>query len=74
MSITCATINKYLKSKGHSERLVRGAGYYYFTGGGADAWPSASVYVCHLSQLSVGDWLAERDELEAHAKRSGWIA
>lgn len=66
-TITCATVNKYLKAAGHDERLTKGNGYFYFRDGDTGYWPATSVYVCHVNQLSVGDWLAERDSLASNA-------
>jgi hypothetical protein len=65
--ITVATVNKYLKAAGHDERLTRGKGYFYFRDGDTGYWPATSVYVYDLNALSVGDWLAERDELASHS-------
>lgn len=72
--ITCATVNKYLKAAGHDERLTKGKDYYYFRDGAAPTWPATSVYVADVNQLSVGDWLAEREELAKAAERAGWKA
>ena len=72
--ITVATVNKYLKAAGHDERLTRGKDYFYFRDGAAHTWPSTSVYVANLNDLSVGDWLHERDELAQAAKRAGRAA
>lgn len=68
-TVTIATVNKYLKAAGHDERLCRGNGYFYFVDGEAHLWPSSSVYVYSLNQLSVGDWLAERDDLASKYRR-----
>lgn len=70
--ITVATINKYLKAAGHAERLARGKDYFYFHGGEAHTWPATSVYVAHVNQLSVADWVSERNELALAAERAGW--
>lgn len=40
--------------------LVRGNGYFYFAGGNASEWHEAGVYgTCHLSALSVSQWVDE---------------
>lgn len=61
---TVARVNKELKRRGHEERLARGPGYSYFRNGRAHEWKATAVYVSHPDQLSVEQWLAERDRLE----------
>ena len=63
MRITLKQINDALRAAGHEEELVRGRGYFYFAGGDAAIWPSSGVYVYRLSELTLEQWLAERDRL-----------
>ena len=63
MPKTLATVNKYLRSKGVKEKVVRGRGYYYFIDGNAYDWPSQSVYVYRASDISLGDWYDHWKEL-----------
>lgn len=69
---TLSAINAELARRGHAERLVRGAGYFYFVEGNADAWFSASVLTMHLGWMTVAQWADERDTLAAaDAERRG---
>lgn len=54
-----AEVNRYLRSLGRTERLVRGAGYYYFTGGNGLGWPSVMIF--RASDLSIEQWKHEVD-------------
>jgi hypothetical protein len=63
MTARVAEVNKALELAGHAERLRRGRGYYYFTGGGAAAWHTSGVCVAHADELTVAQWLAERDRM-----------
>lgn len=67
--ITLAAINARLKELGHSEQLVRGNGYFYFSGQNTSMWPTTSVLVSHLSVLSIDRWIAERDSLAVPSTR-----
>ncbi len=58
-----AEVNRELKSRGRTERLRRGRGYYYFAGGEADSWYTASVAVCHASSMTLTRWLEEFDAM-----------
>lgn len=60
---TVASVNRALRARGHSEKLTRGKGYYYFAGGDAMRWPTSSVMVDDVALLSVDDWMTERDLL-----------
>lgn len=66
---TLRTVNSALRRAGHEERLVRGEGYYYFADGAAHTWPQSGVYVYRVGELSVDQWLAQRDALAADAFR-----
>jgi hypothetical protein len=48
---------------GHEERLVKGNGYYYFQGGGSGAWEEQGVYTAHFNDLTLEEWVHERDNL-----------
>jgi len=58
-----AEVNRTLKARGVAERLRRGAGYYYFTGGRAASWPQSGVYIYRAADLTLAQWLAEYDRL-----------
>lgn len=61
--LTLNAINRALAERGHAEKLVRGRGYFYFTGGAASEWNRSGVYVYHLNSYTLAEWLAERDNL-----------
>jgi hypothetical protein len=65
---TVATVNRELKRLGHEERLRRGKDYYYFAGGRANEWNESAVYVEHVWQLTVAQWVAERNRLAGEGK------
>lgn len=60
-------VNKYLHQNGvpNDIQLVRGKGYFYFVGGNTPLWYDTSVYVFHLDELSLEDWLKEYKEKES---------
>jgi hypothetical protein len=64
MANRVADVNAALKAAGVKERLRRGRGYYYFSGGDTSGWPSTSVYVYRAEELSVSRWLEEHAKLE----------
>jgi hypothetical protein len=39
--------------------VVQGAGYWYFTGGGAERWHTTMVCVQRIGSLTVDQWVAE---------------
>jgi len=48
--------------------LVRGKDYFYFAGGNAHEWNEAGVYgTCHLSALSIEQWVDEAKSRHAMA-------
>lgn len=57
------TVNRAIKRAGVRAELVQGAGYLYFSGDDIDdARTSASVPVCYVSHMRVGQWLRELGE------------
>lgn len=55
-----AQVNSFFKENGFEERLKKGPGYYYFTGGTSALWRGESgVYVNHVGQLSLEQWVEE---------------
>jgi len=58
-----AEVNRELRLRGISEKLVRGNGYYYFVGGDAANWYSSSVLVYRASDVSVQYFLDAWSEL-----------
>lgn len=70
MANRVAEVNKALKARGVAEKLTRGNGYYYFRDGNTGYWPATSVYVYRADDLSVHEWVAERDQLAADSRRA----
>lgn len=66
--MTIAQINKFLADNGAQSELVKGKGYYYFSGKETNRWPSTSVMVNRLNQLSKQEWLAEYRSLKREAE------
>lgn len=44
--------------------LVKGNGYFYFWGHDVALWPSSSVYVFSLNDLTLDQWVNEAVELQ----------
>lgn len=61
------TVNNALRAAGHDERVRydRANGYFYFAGGMAGRWPVSGVYVPRVADLTIAQWVAERDRLAA---------
>lgn len=58
--ITLKRVNAALKAEGIDAELVRGEGYFYFTGKAMDTVQEQGVYgVYRLGELSVERWVAE---------------
>ena len=57
--IRVTEVNRELRRRGVEEKLRRGNGYYFFSGGNAASWKATSVYVARAENLSVAEWLAE---------------
>lgn len=62
-SVTVAAVNRALRSAGYGEKLRRGRGYYFFSGGQAETWKTSGVYVYRVDQLTVEQWLDARSRL-----------
>ena len=66
--LTLKAINAALEAAGHPERLVKGAGYFYFVGGTSDEWPRQGVYVYRLGHLTLAEWVREHANLKEMAR------
>lgn len=60
---TSRTVNKALRILSISERLVRGAGYWYFIEGDASDWYSSSVPVYRITDMTLIRWVVEHYNL-----------
>jgi hypothetical protein len=62
---TIRKVNEALQAAGfEGVELVKGSGYWYFSGGDAMGWYSSSVMVYHLNALTVEQWVAEARQLK----------
>ena len=59
--MTLRSVTKELRKASGDPKveLVRGRGYFYFSGGVADRFFSQSVYVYRLRSLSVEQWVEQ---------------
>lgn len=57
--ITTKAVNKALVANGINAEIVRGEGYWYFSGEGTGTWKSTSVYTMRLNDLSVHEWVEQ---------------
>jgi len=58
-------VNNFLKKKGVKEKLYKGKGYYYFSGGDASNWYQSAVYTSHIGDLSLDSWYKEWKDLSS---------
>ena len=69
--VTVASVNKMLAERGAKVELVRGRGYFYFSGEGPAIWPATAVYVYRVGDLSLDVWWSEYQSLRAAAEAAG---
>ena len=68
---TSKSVNAALKAVGAEERITRGKGYIYFTGGNASAWRYSSVPVPMIKSLTVSQWIDIYHQMvAAHAAKN----
>lgn len=67
--LTFAAVNEALAKIGAKERLVKGNGYLYFTGGQAPSWPTSSVMVPRLTDYTLEQWLTVWRNVRSEAAR-----
>jgi hypothetical protein len=67
---TLTRVNKAVAEAGYDERLERGRGYFYWSGGRACLFYDTIVSVYRLNQLSVDEWIDDlrrkHDELSRY--------
>ena len=64
MRLTVKAINDELAKRGHSVRLEKGDGYFYFSGDDAADWLDRTVKVPNVSSLTLDRWMNEFERLE----------
>lgn len=57
-------VNRELKRLGIPDKLVKGRGYYYFTGPNASGWYTSSVMTYRADSMTVAQWLKEYENLK----------
>lgn len=70
--LTLKTVNAALKAAGHSEELVKGKNYFYFTGGESHKWEGTVVYVPYLNDLTLGLWIRELETFKNRFNNRGF--
>jgi hypothetical protein len=60
------TIKKVNTALPEGYELVKGNGYFYFTGPDCHEWYTSSVPVCHLNDLTVERWVEEFNDLRTN--------
>ena len=54
--LTLKKVNKAIKDKGYDAELVKGDGYFYFSGEDVSLCFEQGVYVYRLNQLTLEHW------------------
>lgn len=62
--LTLKTINDELANRGHTARLAKASGYFYFQFGEAADWLDRTVNVRTVNSLTLKEWLAEFERLK----------
>ena len=62
--VTLKAINDELTKLGHSARLEKASGYFYFTGDEATDWLDRTVQADTVGTLTLGQWIAEFSRLK----------
>ena len=57
--VTLKTINDELARQGHTARLAKASGYFYFQFGEAAEWLDRTVPVDKVSSKSLEEWIGE---------------
>ena len=63
--ITIKSVNKMIASKGILAEIVKGDGYYYFTGSDVELAEYTSVYVFKLNDMTMQQWSESIDSIVA---------
>jgi len=73
-ALTLKAINDELARRGHSARLEKASGYFYFIGGEAADWLDRTVGVRTINSLTLKQWIEEfrrLKELNERIMRTG---
>lgn len=66
IALTLGEVNRELRKRGIEDKLVKGNGYYYFTGD-ASTWPDNSVHVYNISDLTLDQIVDSYNRLKDEA-------
>lgn len=66
--LTLRQINDAIRDRGIRAVLMKGRGYFYFSGPAVELAPSTSVWVYQLNELTLSQWLAELDRIIGESK------
>ena len=61
--LTLRQINDAIRDRGIRAVLMKGRGYFYFSGQDVELASSTSVWVYQLDELTMPQWLAELDRI-----------
>ena len=65
---TISRVNDALEAAGfEGVELVRGNGYFYFSGGDSVRWRTTAVYTDRLTGMTVEQWVDEARQLRGEA-------
>jgi hypothetical protein len=64
MRVTLDASNHELQHLGHDAQLLKGDGYFYFTGAETAPWLDRTVRVSTLSALTLEQWVEEFEKAE----------
>jgi hypothetical protein len=65
MRLHVKVINDELARLGHTARLAKGTGYFYFEGGEADDWIDKTVGVRTINSMTLKQWIEEFRRLKS---------
>ena len=66
--LTLRQINDAIRDRGIRAVLMKGRGYFYFTGPAVELASSTSVWVYQLNELTLPQWMAELDKVIGESK------
>lgn len=64
VALSLKIVNEELARRGHTARLAKGSGYFYFKDGEAAAWLDNSVKVRTINTLTMKQWMGEFGRLK----------
>ena len=64
MQLNLKKVNDELEQRGHSAKLAKASGYFYFEGGEASDWLDKTVGVRTINSLTLKQWMEEFERLK----------